>query len=211
MTWDDYYSRFYDLAPSTQKNYSYKLTNFGPAEEVFEIINEFAFDDEAFASRFTAKALAAGVRFTPEQVLEATILLDRAVLSNMAETATGRFTLEQLEELDSLIDDSSFEMISEKSGFYFSSDDPEEITENPNAFVKPRQKQTGFWITLFSLLGVLGSDGGKKRDDGICDGDCSSCPAHYGYRYGRWYYGHGHQHSCQRGGNGGASGKTYRD
>ena len=28
---------------------------------------------------------------------------------------------------------------------------------------------------------------------------------------GRWYYGHGHQHGCQRGGNGGASGKCYRD
>ena len=43
------------------------------------------------------------------------------------------------------------------------------------------------------------------------NGDCTNCPAHYGYRYGRWYYGHGHQHGCQRGGNGGASGRTYRD
>ena len=44
-----------------------------------------------------------------------------------------------------------------------------------------------------------------------CNGDCAHCPPHYGYRYGRWYYGHGHQHGCQRGGNGGATGRTYRD
>ena len=44
-----------------------------------------------------------------------------------------------------------------------------------------------------------------------CNGDCDNCPAHYGYRYGRWYYGHGHQHGCVRGGNGGATGRTNRD
>lgn len=44
-----------------------------------------------------------------------------------------------------------------------------------------------------------------------CDGDCANCPPHYGYRYGRWYYGHGHRHGCQRGGNGGASGRCHRD
>lgn len=48
-------------------------------------------------------------------------------------------------------------------------------------------------------------------DTGRCNGDCANCPPHYGYRYGRWYYGHSHQHGCQRGGNGGASGRTYRD
>ena len=52
---------------------------------------------------------------------------------------------------------------------------------------------------------------GSHRDSGKCNGDCDNCPPHYGYRYGRWYYGHGHQHGCERGGNGGASGRTYRD
>ena len=52
---------------------------------------------------------------------------------------------------------------------------------------------------------------GSHRDSKKCNGDCDNCPAHYGYRYGRWYYGHGHQHGCERGGNGGATGRTYRD
>ena len=51
----------------------------------------------------------------------------------------------------------------------------------------------------------------EKVDSSYCNGDCAHCPPHYGYRYGRWYYGHGHQHGCQRGGNGGASGSTYRN
>ena len=34
-----------------------------------------------------------------------------------------------------------------------------------------------------------------------CDGNCANCPPHYGYRYGRWYYGHHHRHGCEFGGN----------
>ena len=34
-----------------------------------------------------------------------------------------------------------------------------------------------------------------------CDGDCANCPPHYGYRYGRWYYGKGHQYGCELSGN----------
>jgi hypothetical protein len=59
-----------------------------------------------------------------------------------------------------------------------------------------------------SVLAGLASDRKGAHD---CNGDCDHCPAHYGYRYGRWYYGHGHQGGCERGGNGGASGRTYRD
>ena len=58
---------------------------------------------------------------------------------------------------------------------------------------------------------ATGEDDGFSGDSGKCNGDCDNCPDHYGYRYGRWYYGHGHQHGCERGGNGGATGRTYRD
>ena len=67
------------------------------------------------------------------------------------------------------------------------------------------------------VAGLVGaqliSDLTKKKNTPAhrCNGDCDHCPPHYGYRYGRWYYGHGHQRGCQRGGNGGARGKTYRD
>ena len=41
----------------------------------------------------------------------------------------------------------------------------------------------------------------SEKHDGHCDGDCANCPSHYGYRYGRWYYGKGHQYGCEFGGN----------
>ncbi len=220
MTWDDYYSRFWDLAPSTQRSYSYKLSDFGSAEEVFEVLNEFALEDDGFATHFATKALNAGVRFTPDHVLEMTILVEKTVLNRMAVTANGKFSREQLEEIYGLIDDSSYEIIARKANIdifvdNYEEDEPEtEDTYEPeeNLYDEPVRKGPGFWKTLFAILAAFGSvSSKKKKDTGRCDGDCANCPAHYGYRYGRWYYGHGHQHGCERGGNGGASGRTYRD
>lgn len=69
ITWDDYYGSFYDWSPSTRKNYTYRLSDYGPADEVWEVAQKLAFQDEAFAAKFLEKALADGVRFTTEQVL----------------------------------------------------------------------------------------------------------------------------------------------
>jgi hypothetical protein len=41
----------------------------------------------------------------------------------------------------------------------------------------------------------------EHQHSGRCEGDCSKCPAHYGYRHGRWYYGHDHSEGCEFGGN----------
>lgn len=46
----------------------------------------------------------------------------------------------------------------------------------------------------------------KKKHSGKCDGDCANCPPHYGYRYGRWYYGRHHIEGCEFGGNDGSGG-----
>ena len=58
----------------------------------------------------------------------------------------------------------------------------------------------------FSFLSFLGSfsesnSSHKSSHPGKCNGDCANCPPHYGYRYGRWYYGHSHTEGCVFGGN----------
>ena len=73
-----------------------------------------------------------------------------------------------------------------------------------------RNSSAGLFAMLLGAQMLSGS-GSKTRESRSCNGDCDNCPPHYGYRYGRWYYGHGHQGGCERGGNGGASGRTYRD
>ena len=44
-----------------------------------------SFYDQKFATRVVEKALAAGVQFTPDHVLEITLLIEKPVLSKMAE------------------------------------------------------------------------------------------------------------------------------
>ncbi|WP_322181544.1 hypothetical protein [Neglectibacter caecimuris] len=215
LTWDDYYERFYDLSLSTQKSYSYKLTNYGDAEEVFEVLSEFAFYDKYFATRFASRSVDGGVHFSPDHVLEMTLLIDKPVLSQMAETAEPAFDREQLEEIYMLIDDASFTRISKKQNIDIFADEEQDEKysdselEDGGDFVAPSQKKPGFFGTLFAFAAGISLAGGSKgkHHNGRCTGDCANCPPHYGYRYGRWYYGHDHQYGCEFGGNRG-SGQT---
>lgn len=83
----------------------------------------------------------------------------------------------------------------------------------------PTKKQGGsFWDALASLFDTSPSSSSsfssftskpmqKKQHSGKCDGDCANCPPHYGYRHGRWYYGHDHVEGCEFGGNKGSGSK----
>lgn len=115
LTWEEYYDGFYDWAPSTQKSYANRLSDYGPADEVWEIAEELDFVDSAFAAKFLEKAFSVGVRFAPEQVLEMVAMVDQSLLSKMAEQTTVPFNREQLEEIYLMIDDSSFQKISRRS------------------------------------------------------------------------------------------------
>lgn len=66
MTWDDYYGGFYNWAPSTQKNYAYRLSDYGPADEVWEVAQELAFQDNALATKFLEKAMGGRGPLFPE-------------------------------------------------------------------------------------------------------------------------------------------------
>ena len=114
MSWEEYYDGFYEWSPSTQKKYTYRLTGYGPAEEVWEVAQELDFYDSAFAVKFLEKAFDAGVRFTPEQVLEMEGTVDCSFLSRLAEQSDGAFSLEELEDIDGLIDEDSFQKISSR-------------------------------------------------------------------------------------------------
>ena len=133
----------------------------------------------------------------------------KPVLSRMAETAVPAFDAEQLEEIYMLIDDASFARISKKQNIdIFSDEEPgEELAEpapaNDADVAAPPKKKSGFFSTLLAVAAAIGSEeeSKRKRHNGRCDGDCANCPPHYGYRYGRWYYGHHHVYGCEFGGN----------
>lgn len=218
FTWDEYYDGFYDWSLSTKKRYAGGITEFGPADEVVEAALEFAWDDEAFAARFMEKAMDAGVRFTPAQVLDAAGSIDKKVLGRMAETVSCPFDREQLEELYGMVDDHVFDRISRKEGIdIFDDDEPEEkktagapLWRDADLSLpsekypqRPSKKKPGLLAALGVALGAkhLADRSKKHPHDGTCSGDCANCPPHYGYRYGRWYYGRGHQYGCEFGGS----------
>ena len=203
MSWNDYYDGFFDWSLSTQKSYFYRLADFGDPDEVFEVVSDIAFSDHNFATRFVDKAVDSGVRFTPDQVLELTSLIDMPVLSKMAMNTSSEFTFDQLQEIHMLIDDSAFESISKKQKMdIFADEECGECSSEYDDESDAITQKAGILdtlATLFASFSILGESRKKRAER--CDGDCENCPAHYGYRYGRWYYGHNHTHGCQRGGN----------
>lgn len=89
-------------------------------------------------------------------------------------------------------DDEDFED-DEEEAFDEEWDEPEPLT---------RREKFAAAATGFALGALL--SGKKVGHPGHCTGDCENCPPHYGYRYGRWYYGHDHQYGCEFGGNKGS-------
>ena len=58
-------------SPSTQKSYTYRLSGYGPAEEVWEVAQELALQDEAFAAKVSGKSVGGPASALPrDHVLE---------------------------------------------------------------------------------------------------------------------------------------------
>lgn len=198
MKWEDYYNRFWDWAESTQISRISTLTDFTSSAEVAEIANEFF--DEKISTRLVKRAMQNGIRFTPAEIIELGGCVAEDVFNEAIRSRRGQFTAEQYEELEGLcFDEDLLEAVAKAGGIRREIDD---LPIEPEiAIVQPVRKRPGF---LATLLGIASDAGSRRTHPGRCTGDCSNCPAHYGYRYGRWYYGHHHTHGCEFGGNDGS-------
>ena len=96
MTWKEYYGRFYDWEESTQLRHLSSLTDFGPSSEVCELACDFF--EEKSANRFVKKAIAAGVRFTAEEVLELDGVIDKNLMPQLIKNTSHALTAEQLDD-----------------------------------------------------------------------------------------------------------------
>lgn len=202
MRWEDYYDKFYDWANSTQISRISQLTTFGSADELCEVAIELS--DEKAATRLIKKAIAAGVAFSADQIIELMDALNEDGMNCVIAASKCTFTREQLDDLCCAASDDILEEAASRSGFsYFNDDETEPEEADNDYFIEPEpQPKIGFFTKLLLAFGIAGelSDHAKKHN-GRCTGDCAHCPPHYGYRYGRWYYGHHHQHGCEYGGN----------
>ena len=96
MDWKTYYDRFGDWEESTQLRHLSSLTDFGPSSEVCELANDFF--EEKSATRLIKKALAAGVRFTAEEVLELDGVVDKSLMLPLIKSVPS-LKAEDLDEL----------------------------------------------------------------------------------------------------------------
>ena len=209
MDWKTYHDRFYDWSESTQIARISSLTSFGAPSEICDIAEDIG--DEKAASRLVKKASAAGVRFGPDELLRLMYICDREVMNTLVENASGRFTSEQIEELGIFVDDEVLRRAAKRSGaLMWDEYEPEPEEEEPieaeseedtemsealetlekisDSLERISNHSLGFLGTLFG--GILGALFDSSSGSG--NGDSS----HYGYRYGRWYYGHGHTYGC---------------
>lgn len=232
LTWDEYYSKFYDWAESTQVRNLSALTTLGSADEVGEIIIELQVDVRA-ANRLLRRAVEAKLAFSASDLIEFLCINDKELATDAVYNSAERLSEQDMEDLYGEVDDAVIREICAARKLrlpeYLREEDKEqedfEEEELEEEFADPaeeedseeeivwgeesdevRPRKPGFFSTLFAVaLGGSVFAGSKKRQhDGRCNGDCANCPPHYGYRYGRWYYGHDHVHGCEFGGNRGS-------
>lgn len=209
MDWNTYYEKFYDWATSTQISRMSSLTSFGTSSEVAEVAQEYM--DEKAASRLVKKAVAYGVQFTPEEIYDLSGCCDTSAMNELLKSAKCSFTQEQLEDLWGAADDEVLELVAKRNHVILFEDDAIEDSdaEDDLYLEEPMQNEPklGFFSKLGLALGIAGVlNKNSQPHPGHCTGNCANCPPHYGYRYGRWYYGHDHTHGCEFGGNKGGGG-----
>ena len=148
--------------------------------------------------------------FTEKEILSMISRITKEDLITQIITSTDAIFSEQgLNKLcDNGVDERVIKKIAKQSGIAYA--DPAE-EEETKLVAQLRVKKQGLLSSLLTRLASTESESPQPKHSGKCDGDCAHCPPHFGYRYGRWYYGHGHMSGCERCGNGGNSGKCTRD
>ncbi len=205
--WYEYYDKFYDWADSTRIKNLYYLNSLGDPCEVCEIITELQFDQKA-SDRLLKMAVEEKMVFSVDHLLDFVWSNDEDLVTKAIYNSAKEFTSRDVERLYSEVDDEIIENICSKYKLAL----PEDLRDQEtfHSFKQParRPKEPGFFSKIFGFMGALGSQVNKSnyRNSHRCDHDCANCPPHYGYRYGRWYYGHGHTEGCEFGGNKGDGG-----
>jgi len=222
-SWEEYYEKFYDWADSTQVRNLSQLTTLGDVDEVAEIIIELQVNVPA-ANRLLKRANDAKMIFKAEDLVEFLNICDVKLAEEAVCNSITKLCEADMEDLYGYISDELIVDICRQRKFQLPEDmreedddyeedveenEPEDYIEEEPAeeYIAPQRKiRGGFLATLFA--GLAGASEGIKdvqnRHNGKCNGDCAHCPPHYGYRYGRWYYGHDHTHGCEFGGNKGS-------
>ena len=222
MEWSYFYYKYSELSDSKLKSYISLLEDIDSGDELVNVVTDIK--NEEAKELLVRKAIKLNVELTQDDCY----LLDGEISSDLYVMLAREVNIvfgtgeEVAEVLECICDEAALDALyvrAVNSGVKFTQEQLESIGkyEDDPAAEKVNASNTGCGCLLAMLGGGLLfgsrliSERLRTKHNGRCDGNCASCPPHYGYRYGRWYYGHAHQHGCVLGGNGGASGKCSRD
>lgn len=197
MDWETFYDRWENWSDSTLISRISSLKSIGPSNEIVEVACSCLCFDAA--NKLIVKAVKLGAKFSFNELIEldeCDYELAEHILDNCACTLTPT-QAKKLEELDYAVPEACIAQVKSKRR---TSQKRERAARQEEGFspllaalAAPELKR-GFFDKLFGAKP-------KRGKSCRCSGDCANCPPHYGYRYGRWYYGHGHTHGCEFGGN----------
>ena len=105
MTWEEYYDKFYDWAESTQIKKLSSVDSLGAAEEVAEVMLEFAFNREDIVNRIARKAIEQKLVFSAENIGDLTNCMDVNLQNQLALQSVQAFSKDDLVTLEGLLDD----------------------------------------------------------------------------------------------------------
>lgn len=117
MTWEEYYDRFYDWSESTQIKKLSSVEALGDANEVTEIMVEFAFNHEDIVNRIARKAIEQKLVFSAENITDLTNLMDEELLKQLVMQSSGSFTAADMEKLIGMVDDNLVVGLYKSKGF----------------------------------------------------------------------------------------------
>ncbi|MBE5851158.1 MAG: hypothetical protein E7298_13665 [Lachnospiraceae bacterium] len=105
MTWADYYDKFYDWAESTRISKLSSVDKLGSADEVAEVMLEFAYDHEDVVNRIARKALEQRIVFTADNIRDLTNSIDPELQAKLAIQSVSLFSKEDLLLMEGFLDD----------------------------------------------------------------------------------------------------------
>lgn len=174
MTWEEYYDKFYDWAESTQVNKLSSVDSLGAAEEVAEVMLEFAFNREDIVNRIARKAIEQKLVFSAENIGDLTNCMDVNLQNQLALQSVQTFSKDDLVMLEGLLDDDVLVQLYKVKGLplpeVFVEDETLQIHEKKSKKVEKgpsrffEKAAMAFAIGEGIRLGIKDSKDGKKDD-----------------------------------------------
>ena len=155
MNWETYYEKFYDWAESTQIRKLSELSDFGPPEEIVEVIEGLM--NEKAASRLARKAVEAGVQFSTEQLAELTSCCDTPTMNQLLLAAKQLFDQETLEdEFYGAVDDAVLAQVAARNRvklFAYDEDEEDPEGDDYDPIAEEPEPKLGFFGKLAIVWG----------------------------------------------------------